>query len=341
MSPRNLFLLGRRAGSEDQLTEMLAYLWERQPDLVGRWLESLPGLDAPVGPWIVATQVAEAGVGRFDLTLEAPGEAFIVVESKLEAELTAEQLSRYIDHAASRTEPLRVVASLTRHPPPRAPELFARADAAGVQLLQTRWQELASAIADAFTEGEAGDFVRMLIEEGLVVPDAITAEDLETWNRGAAVLARIKAVLVEARPGVCALSPGLRPSSRWGSDERWIYSGYASERIEVGVGFAANESPRRLDSPPIVFVYLRNLEVPASDVSERVRAALHAVPGATQVWSGYPTVSRPASEILLAADFRQQVEEVVAFVRQVLSLFTEVGYLPGVLVDVDRPVTGD
>lgn len=87
MPPKNLFKIGRRRGSEDQLTEMLAFLWERRPELIERWMARVDALEAPAGDWRVATQVVEPGVGRFDMTLVLEGQAFVVVESKLGAEL--------------------------------------------------------------------------------------------------------------------------------------------------------------------------------------------------------------------------------------------------------------
>ena len=307
---------------------MLAYLWERHPDLVERWLRILPGLVAPAGEWSIATQVVEPGIGRFDMTLEQPGEAFLVIESKLEAELTSEQLGRYVDHVVPRAEPLRAVVSLTRHPPAPAPELLQRAAAGGVRLIAARWQELAQVIADPFEDGEAGDFVRMLIEEGLVVPQAITTEDLAVWNRGAAVLTRIKVLLTEARPAIVQISPGLKPNNRWGSDDRWIYSGYSSERLEIGVGFSANESAKHPASDPIVWTYLRNRELADADISRRSAEARRAVLGAAQPWPGYVSLHRRAAEVLRASDFRDQTREVVQFAFSVAEEFQRVGYLP-------------
>ena len=57
---KNLFLVGRRrnAGDENQLTEMLAYLFQERRQLVPAWLRSL-GLEADdQDPWEVETQRA-------------------------------------------------------------------------------------------------------------------------------------------------------------------------------------------------------------------------------------------------------------------------------------------
>ena len=37
---KNIFLIGRRGheGDEDQLTEMLAFLWQQEPEVLSNWL---------------------------------------------------------------------------------------------------------------------------------------------------------------------------------------------------------------------------------------------------------------------------------------------------------------
>lgn len=194
--------------------------------------------------------------------------------------------------------------------------------------MPTRWQELGALIAEPGEADLAGDFLEMLIEEGLVVPQALGTDDWHTWNRGAAILARLKLLLREARPGMQALSPGLQASSRWGADERWIYNGFTSGHLEIGLGFSANESPKRPESPPIIWAYIRDPAIPKEAVAARTAAAIAQVPDATAVWSGVPTLSRPAADILTASDFRDQVQQAVHFAFSVARRFQEVGYLP-------------
>lgn len=328
MVKRNLFIIGRRRGAEDQLTEMLAYLWERNAHLIPRWLKTLRALDAPVDGWKVETQVTVPGAGRLDLTLEVPGVAFIILESKLGAELTDEQIFRYIGYAAKRTEPLRAVVTLTQQSAALGGEVRRFAEASEVILHQARWQDLGEAIVEPAANGEAGDFVRMLIKEGIVVPQAITAADLAAWNAGAAVLARIKELLSEARAGISELSPGLTPTGRWASDERWLSTSFTSERLEFGVGFAANESRRRLDSPSIVFAYAKNLQLPRGESAAAAAQAAARVAGGTQMWSSYAAVTAPAERLLTAPAFRDQLRDVIAFARRTLLALQEVGYLP-------------
>ncbi|MGD9695480.1 MAG: PD-(D/E)XK nuclease family protein [Thermoleophilia bacterium] len=314
---------------------MLAYLWETHPELIPRWLESL-GLSTETG-WSVSTQVSERNIGRFDLVIEAEGEAYVIVESKLAADLTAEQLERYVRYASTRPEPLRAVIALTQHPVPDHVDVTEVAEELGVVFVMSRWQALAAVTASVGEGGLPGEFVSMLVEEGLVMPESLGSVDWDTWNRGAAVMARVKALLTEARREIARVVPGLQPSGRWGVDERWIYSMYSSDRIELGVGFAANESSRRPDSPPIVWACVKNKEIGQESVRARAAEACRAVAGASEPWTGYPGLSKPAAEVLAGADFRAQAAELTVFAFDVVDVFRSVGYLPADLPRGDRP----
>ena len=114
---RNLFVLAQsRLGGEDQLTELLAYLLERDPVVAVRWLSEF-GIDFTAGELVVETQVHVPNVGRLDLVLTQPGTRCVVVESKLGSDfgLGDEQLGRYARYLVEkRSEPLRALVALTR-----------------------------------------------------------------------------------------------------------------------------------------------------------------------------------------------------------------------------------
>lgn len=68
MGERNIFRIGRsRLGREDQLTEMLAYLWERHPELVQGWIDQVLGHGCPRVPGTSRPRWWRADTG--DLTL--------------------------------------------------------------------------------------------------------------------------------------------------------------------------------------------------------------------------------------------------------------------------------
>jgi hypothetical protein len=80
---KNIFLIGRRSHEhdEDQLTEMLAFLWQEERRTLERWLESL-GLPTEVGTAEVETQFRLPSGKRPDIVIRST-EGTTLVESKL------------------------------------------------------------------------------------------------------------------------------------------------------------------------------------------------------------------------------------------------------------------
>jgi hypothetical protein len=328
MGEKNLFLIARsRLGPEDQLTEMLAYLWQERPELIDPWLNSL-SLVVESGPsWEVATQLVDKESGRFDVVLERPGSAVIIIESKLGAGLEDSQLGRYVRYLRTRAEPVRALVALTQAPASVSDDLLALARAAGVRFVQARWQDFAVTTAEPHEETLQGDFVRMLVAEGLVKPDAITSEHWTRWNRGAHVLSVLETLLGEARPQLERLSPGLKATGRYGLSTRWIYRLLSSDRISVGLGFSANRSASDPSSRPIIFAPVKNLELASDQSKGRAEEAARAV-GGSVLWGDYPYVTQPVEEVLTTEDFREQVDQSVRYVYEGLVAFRDAGYLP-------------
>jgi hypothetical protein len=325
---KNLFVIARsRLGPEDQLTEMLAYLWQERPDLVDAWLESV-GISSAGREWHVATQVTDPKAGRFDVLLEQIGDATVVVESKLGAGLGDSQLTSYIGHLAHRETPLRALVTLTRDPASWSGAVDDIARTADVRLVSARWQSFAGVIADPTEDGVAGDFVRMLIAEGLVEPAPFTRDDWGAWNSGAHVLSRLETLLGESRPLLERLSPGLKATGRYGLSTRWIYRLLSSPRVSIGVGFSANGSSRRPGSPPIIWAPVKNLELQGESAKARAEVAARDA-GGRVLWGDYPYRARTVEEVLTAEDFRGQVIQTVRFAYETCRSFVEVGYFPG------------
>lgn len=337
MAQRNLFIIGRsRLGSEDQLTEMLAYLLEEYPELAREWTARVLGEDCPQGDWSVDTQVVEGSVGRFDLVLEMPGAAYVIVESKLGSPLTDDQLGRYLAFLAARTEPLRALVSLTEHPQPIRQMIISRAEEAQVRFVASRWQDLAGSLGQASGDGLPGEFVRMLIHERLVMPTPLTHRDWDAWNRGSAVAGRLRLILDETQSAIGLLSPGLTPLPRGGGrDERWMYSLLTSESLWLGLGFAANESPKRPESAPIIWAFARDTTLPEDQSRAAARAAARRIPAAGEVFGTCVQISRPAHEVLTADDFRAQVNQATWYVYEVARRLQEEQYLPASLALIE------
>jgi hypothetical protein len=94
VTPKNIFTIARRgsADDEDQLTELLAYLFQEEPSALDAWLTSL-GLDGELSSW--RTQCVIPG-GRLDFVVEHD-QAVLIVESKLGSSTDYLQCSKYID----------------------------------------------------------------------------------------------------------------------------------------------------------------------------------------------------------------------------------------------------
>jgi PD-(D/E)XK nuclease superfamily len=102
-------------GSEDQLTEMLAWLVSVVP-AVGERLTSLaiPGWDA-IGLPIPATQNVITA-GRLDLVIETENKR-VVIQSKLASIYHDSQLGRYAEWLAEQPDDKRLaLLTLTEHP---------------------------------------------------------------------------------------------------------------------------------------------------------------------------------------------------------------------------------
>ena len=97
---RNIFLLDRRPGSEDQLTEMLVWLISAVPD-VGRAIVRLAfgDIDLDLGELEATTQHRISG-GRLDALLRSES-LVLVVESKLGSVYGVGQLRAYVDWLAT------------------------------------------------------------------------------------------------------------------------------------------------------------------------------------------------------------------------------------------------
>jgi hypothetical protein len=330
---KNLFLIGRRPNDEDQLTEMLAVLWQFEPELPSLWLGSL-GLDVnEVGSWDFDTQYPIPAGGRPDIALWSEQRAFVLVESKLDAGLTEAQAVAYTDFLARRDEPLRSLVLVTKRfePWPHAAEGVAASS--GIRLLAARWQEMAELLARPGEESLAADFVEMLIEEGLVTPKALTPADWSTWNEGSEVLGRLEQLISETTPRLESLGSKRTRTGRLAVGVRHIYRQVDFETFQVILGFAPSSSASRPNEPPVAFVAVLNPQVP---VRERKATAQKAVSLLADErsginWGDWPTISRLASEVSSAGDFREQVEQLLEFVRTAIGRFQAVGYLPAAL----------
>jgi hypothetical protein len=331
---KNIFLIGRRGheGDEDQLTEMLAFLWQEESQALDRWLSAL-GLPTGVSSAEIETQFIIPGGKRPDILIRSD-DAVTLVESKLRSGFGETQISDYLAFLAG-VVGRRTLVLLTQRPEV-VPDVYQdEANDAGVVLLPTRWHEMADCLGDPGEETLAGDFIQLLIREGLVKPMGLNAADWETWNAGYNVGLRIEALLTELDPQVARMLAGAK--GRSGSSKFWTWRVWSTGNLDVGLAFLAAEWTDKPHTSPGVHCWVLNR---LSDDT----AAMNAV-GVTATnrsrwtenaqlrgWYGLnpfgPAVARHAPEVFKTDTFEEQVGEASAFVRETVEYFRSRGYLP-------------
>lgn len=180
-------MIGRKGheGDENQLTEMAAYLFQEEPDLIAEWAVTLGLPVHDVTAWEVETQ--RAVPGRFlDLVLFSRGRAVIVVESKLGSTTDYQQITKYIAYLKTvAAVDARALVFTTQNPEPWPAGVVEEAGDE-VTLVLRRWQALGDFLRQS-DSALARDFVVMLEREGLVKPDALTQNDWEAGGKATAL----------------------------------------------------------------------------------------------------------------------------------------------------------
>jgi hypothetical protein len=327
-----MFLIGRRPGDEDQLTEMLAFLWQEQPDLAETWLGSL-GLTWEPGLWEIETQFVLPSGKRPDIAITTSA-GRTLIESKLGSGFGGTQISDYLDYLHA-VEGQRALILLTQRPESIPTDLEIQARESGVTLISTRWHEMAIGLADPGDESLAGDFLQLLIREGLVKPEPFVDDDWRAWNKGYKVLLRVDALLNELDPHIRQLDPSLKRRGSPGLTKQWIYRVWRGDSFEVGLGLGA--AGGHTPDEPNIFAFVGN---PASSREQAVSAVGARVEKPNEwrydaeadEWYGllydWPCIARDAADVLLGESFEDQVQAAAAFVRRAARRFQSRGYLP-------------
>lgn len=333
---KNIFLIGRRGheSDEDQLTEMLAFLWQEDRQALDRWLDSL-GLPTDVDVAEIETQFTIPSGKRPDIIIRVDDSA-ILVESKLSAGFGETQVSDYLEFLADDAQlDKRTLILLTQRPEVVPVEFENAARESGVVLIPTRWHDMADCLGDPGEETLAGDFIQLLIREGLVKPKGFIDSDWEIWNAGYNISLRIDALLVELDPHVARILVGAK--GRSGGSKFWTWRVWSTGDLDVGLAFLAAEWTDRPRTSPGVHCWVLNRQ---SDEA----AALNAVgvnaanrsqwTESAQVRGSYgmnpfgPAIGRHAQDVFKTEVFEEQLGEASAFVRNTVEYFTSRGYLP-------------
>lgn len=334
---KNIFLIGRRrmAGDEDQLTEMLAFLWQEVPETLDGWLSAL-ALPTDVGAAEVETQFTIPSGKRPDIAIFENGSSTLV-ESKLGSGFGDTQIADYLDYLEGR-EGRRALVLLTERPEPVPHDYERRAADAGIRLISQRWHDMSGHLAEPGEESLAGDFIQLLIREGLVKPQPLAADDWERWNGGFNVLLRLDSFLTELDPLVRRMRPMAKWRSTSGLTKRWIYRVWRAEAVELGFGFGAAADDDRPHSDPVVFAFVGNKSAGEADAM----SAVGVERGTRYSWSHneqlqascgllyaeWPTLSRPARDVLVGETFEEQLLGAANFVQETAEYFRSRGFLP-------------
>jgi len=261
---KNIFLIGRRRmiGDEDQLTEMLAFLWQEEPETLERWLEAI-GLPSNLAWAEISTQFTIPSGKRPDIAISTPGSC-ILVESKLGAGFHNTQIPDYLEYLGLQ-EGGRALVLLTQRPEHVPQDHAALAADLGISLVARRWQDMARYIAEPGEESLGGDFVQLLIREGLVKPEPLTVSDWSAWNEGYNVLLRLDAFLAELGLEVQRMRPTAKWKSTNGLSKRWIYRVWRADGVELGYGFGASPVDKQPHGEPITFAFVGNANASEDD----------------------------------------------------------------------------
>lgn len=339
MRRKNLFSIGRREGNENQLTEMLAYLLQEEDGLAGELLLALGLAARPGCHWEVETQRGIPS-GFLDLVLGAPGEAFVIIESKLGSYTDYAQMAKYIEYAAELpVTGLRALVFTTQQPEPWPPGIEALAEARGVFLADRRWQALADALSSSGRQ-LADDFVAMLAEEALVHPPSLTTTDWQAWREGNRIARVLGSLLTEADAGLKSVHPGFaKRGAVVFSSTGQIYRSYEFAGLQIWPGFWPSRKPSDPENHALVTVYAARTDLPIPERKALGRKVVTQVglPSFTLgEWAEAPVLrSRPTHEVLTADSFLGQRDQFVAHVREVLSFLAEVGYISAVAINHD------
>jgi hypothetical protein len=329
---KNLFAIGRTGhkGDENQLTEMLAYLFQEEEGLAESWLASLDLPVSGIDGWQVETQRSVTG-GFLDLVIFSPGQAIVIVESKLGSTTDFQQIAKYIAYAKSvKASGPRALVFTTQNPEPwpLGVELEAGEE---VTLVLRRWQ----ALGDFLRESDrtlARDFAEMLEQEGLVTPNALSTADWNAWSAGSQVTRRLRTLLEESADDLQLVAPGFKKMNAVTlSNTGAIYRSMEFEGLSTYVGFWPSRNPKQPSDRVLITVYVLNTNLSVEGRKTEGKAAVERAASdyvALSGWSDYHVVrTHPAEHVLVSDDFHVQCREFVGHVREALDYFHQIGYL--------------
>jgi hypothetical protein len=326
---QNIFTLGRTWDSEDQLTEMLAWLVSVVP-AVGDKLISLavPGED-PQGMPVPVTQKV-IPTGRLDLVLETD-DTRVVIESKLESSYHDDQLGRYIRWLAKQPGHKRsALLTLTKHPGEWTHDETALAEQLGISHAAHRWEEV-HALLDGVPVGEGAavpgrlvrEFRELLEEEGLIPVKPLTGDELlHAWPEAYVVITHYHKFFSSATR---LISEAIGGEATAGKNSRvwWTYQTYeraSGDHPTVGI------SAKSENGVPFLWI---SIDAPSWDTAATALAALstHAPVGwsaQAKGWYDQPLIWRDLRDVISPGTLEDQQAELAKATRDALAAWLAV-----------------
>jgi hypothetical protein len=313
----NVFAIGRRSHDEDQLTEMLAWLVARVPQVGHALIRLAFDDDFGVVEFTCTTQSGIEG-GRLD-ALFTGSDFALVIESKIESDFGADQIERYLDwlEVVHGRRARRGLLTLTKRPlsTERLAELTARDGVAGSAHL---WEELHERLGDLPEVDElqrvlVDEFLEMLEQEGLIPVKPFDPEnELTSWHGASRTVDRFHTFFDACKPEIAEkldASPVPNKKSA-GPGHIWQEFQFSDgARLTVGLDCSSEGHPGRggaVDAP-VLWMQLANSS--RSDWPELASAMDKRPPAgwsSTERWEHHPWIWRPLHETIGTGSFDEQ-----------------------------------
>ena len=206
----NLFLIGRKPGSEDQLTEMLVWLANGVPEVAAALARLAFGDRSSEFETFELTTQHGIVEGRLD-ALMTSSQVALVVESKLRSTYRDDQIRRYLEWLETEFAGRRYrgLLTLTAMEDPLSEDDLAFAAEAKIEIAERRWADLhkllepltyAAAAEGGLAPQLVREFLEMLTDEGLVPVEPLRESELGTaWADSWDIIRRYRDFFVACR----------------------------------------------------------------------------------------------------------------------------------------------
>jgi hypothetical protein len=256
---RNVFLLGRQSGAEDQLTEMLVWLASAIAEVGAAVVRlALGPADFDLAQLEASTQ-QQIPAGRLDALFRTES-LVLVVESKLQSDYGEDQIRKYLDWLASdQSLTYRALMTLTANHAPWPAEDSARAARLGIVAAPRRWHELFTELSgvaadlDVLSARLVQEFLEMLTEEGLIPVKPLEGDELlDAWSHSWAIIGRYHEYFRACKDAIAQTLEASPKQNRSSAKATYIYQDFETSDAEL-IGVGLHYSDRELSPRPKIY----------------------------------------------------------------------------------------